>query len=120
MYRFEGKLVPGGDHKEALRAFALEGYAATTPLAVPPEPSALDWIVKAAQQKLDVMRKALESQVGGNLQVGCHFANYKLYDRSCCVQDLKTLANAMLPVLLVCLVGVALLAANLTRKSKRE
>jgi hypothetical protein len=126
MYRFDGKLSPGSDHKEALRAFVLGGYAATQALEVPPVPSAFDWAARNAQHKLEAVKAALQAQVQWRrgpasilLTKACQ--NHGSHpSRLRQLQDLKALAIALLPVLGVCLLAMALMAVNLTKKTKRE
>jgi len=62
MYRFTGKLTPDADIKGMLKQFAQEGFAEAEALEVPPPPSPLDWLMKGAQQKLAVVKQALEAQ----------------------------------------------------------
>lgn len=97
MYRFDGRLTPGVDVRGLLRSFAEEGYAGAEALEVPPPASPLDWVLKGAQAKLEVVKQALETQ------------------------DVRALAQALLPLLLVCLLALLLLLAMATRrKTKRD
>ncbi|PSC76005.1 thioredoxin domain-containing [Micractinium conductrix] len=96
MYRFPGKLTPDTDAKGVLRRFAEEGYVEVAREEVPPPASPLDWILKAAAAKVEVVKAAIEAQ------------------------DLHVLAKALLPVLGVCLLAILLLLANVGRKAKRD
>ncbi|KAL4425706.1 hypothetical protein ABPG75_009722 [Micractinium tetrahymenae] len=98
MYRFNGRLTPDDDPKAALRSFVEGGYAGVAAQEVPPPPSPLDWLVKGGQAKLAAVQRALETQ------------------------DVPALAQALLPLLLVCLLAILLLLASSMsrRKAKRE
>lgn len=96
MYKFGGKLAPGGDYREQLRSFAREGYAATEPLDVPPEPSPFDWLVRGAQAKLAALQTAVAAG------------------------DVRQLAAVLLPLLLVCLFALVLMLASLASKKTKK
>ncbi|KAL4445892.1 hypothetical protein ABPG77_009091 [Micractinium sp. CCAP 211/92] len=98
MYRFEGRLTPDADTKALLRSFLEGGYMGSASQEVPPPPSPLDWLVRGAQAKLAVVQRALETK------------------------DVPALAQALLPLLLICLLAILLLLASSMsrRKTKRE
>ncbi|PRW58989.1 Thioredoxin domain-containing [Chlorella sorokiniana] len=97
MYRFSGKLTPGSDIKGQLERWVREEYASSPAQDVPPPPSPLAWLVKGLEAKAASVKHALETQ------------------------DFRALALALLPVLGVCMLGLALmLAAAVRRKPKRD
>jgi hypothetical protein len=96
MFKFGGKLAPGGDYREQLRSFAREGYAATEALDVPPEPSPFDWLVRGAQAKLAALQAALAAG------------------------DVRQLAAELLPLLLVCLSALVLMLASVASKKTKK
>ena len=76
--------------------FAREGYAATEPLDVPPEPSPFDWLVRGAQAKLAALQTAVAAG------------------------DVRQLAAVLLPLLLVCLFALVLMLASLASKKTKK
>ncbi|KAI7844297.1 hypothetical protein COHA_002095 [Chlorella ohadii] len=97
MYRFSGKLTPGSDIKGQLERWVREEYASSPGHDVPPPPSPMAWLVKGLEAKAASVKHALEKQ------------------------DVRALALELLPVLCVCLMGLALmLASAVRRKPKRD
>ena len=133
MYRFTGKLVPGTDIKGQLREWVTQGYAAGPAEDVPPPAAVGDWLVKGLQQKLASVKQALETQACGARgdggwpgsasrfwTVDCGALLHVLPPSCLLPQDMKALAGAVLPILLLCLLGIAVLLASLSRKAKRD
>ena len=122
---------------------------APPPLDVPPEASALDWLRRGALQKLAEVRQALETQAsgshwgggekGGRLRPALLHRHPLLLPHlltppphpsalPCALlrlpsfpQDHAALARTLLPVLLLCLLGLGLmLASAVAAKKKRD